>query len=203
MLAAYSRLLVRYNQKINLISRDDEKRVALHIRHAIGIAIRRFPPGSTVVDWGTGGGLPALPLAICFPEVRFCGVDTVKKKTMALQTMVRRLRIGNLEAWNGRAEEWPGVAQYSVSRATAPLPRLWQWHLNVATQGNAQPNSSFWKPGLVCLKGGDLGPETEALCRRYPSVSIEQHPLQPILDDAYFAEKYIIAVSAPNAVSER
>ncbi len=195
MLGTYVRLLVRYNQKVNLISREDEGRVALHVRHALSLAVKGFPPESMVVDWGTGGGLPAVPLAICFPEVRFCAVDSVEKKTMALQAMVRRLGLRNLDVWNGRAEAWPGGAHYSISRATAPLLDLWRWHTRVSVSADASAGGGFWTPGLVCLKGGALGSEVESLRRAYPSACIVQHPLQSVLGEAYFADKCIVTVT--------
>lgn len=199
-LEGYETLLLRFNQKINLISRASEEQVwQEHICHALVLSWRSFPAGSTVVDWGTGGGLPAIPLAIAFPEVRFFAVDTSGKKVQAVRAMTRRLELENLFAWEGQAETWPGEAQYSVSRATAPLAELWRWHERVYAPSEAAPGKDDWLPGLLSLKGGDLREEIAELKSLYPPAHIEKYALEPIFQEASFTEKYIVAVRRAHA----
>lgn len=191
----YAVLLRRFNQRINMVSREDEAHLrSRHIPHCLALAARSFPPGSSVVDWGTGGGLPAIPLAIVFPEITVYGVDSVGKKVQAVRAMARRLGLTNLLAWHGRAEQWTGTAHYSVSRATAPLDDLWRWHRRVAEPVDAPPNGA-WSSGLICLKGGDLRAEIEALRDGDPAAQVDQQSIRPWYDDAYFADKYTVAVA--------
>ncbi len=195
-LAAYRRLLLGFNRKINLISREDEAHARRHVRHALALAWRAFPAGSAVVDWGTGGGLPAIPLAICFPQIEVHAVDAVEKKIRAVQAMGRRLGLENLHAYHGRAEDWPSRASYSVSRATAPLETLWRWHRRAAAEPVEESGAACWQPGLLCLKGGALEEEIAALRAFHPEAAVEQHSLKPLLGDDFFAGKYIVHASA-------
>ena len=121
---------------------------------------------------GSGGGLPAIPLAAAFPAVTVHAVDAVEKKIQAVRTMGRRLGLDNLHPWHGRAEAWPGGAVFSVSRATAPLVDLWTWHVRIRRAAD-RAGEGHWRPGLVCLKGGDLGDEIAALRDAYPLVEVE------------------------------
>ena len=171
----YAAQMERLNQRVNLIARpatrDD---VARHVRHCLALATQSFPDGVTVVDWGSGGGLPAVPLAVAFPKVQVVAVDAVGKKTEAVKLFARRLGLENLTAWNGRAEAYDGPApHYSVSRATAPLATLWGWHERVVvaldgTDDDEPVADGVWAPGLVCLKGGDLSAEGAALAEAFP-----------------------------------
>lgn len=195
-LDCYEEQLLRFNQRLNLISPETEGDFRTrHLLHSLTLTARDFPAGSTIVDWGTGGGLPAIPLAICFPEVTVVGVDSVGKKVRAVRTMVRRLGLGNCYVWNGRAEEWEGEAHYSVSRATAPLVDLWRWHRRVAIGLDRPTGREEWGPGLLALKGGDLRDEIADLRSADPDVEIERHPLQSLLGrNGFFEEKEIVAV---------
>ena len=224
LLSEYETLLREINQHINLISREDERQLfEHHILHSLALTRRRFPAGTSVIDWGTGGGLPAIPLAIAFPGVRFVAVDAVSKKVRAVRTMARRLGLENLETWEGRAESYfpVGEAAYSVSRATATLADLWGWHARAAAamrlDDHARPErrpplrlgargsperlslDDCWKPGLVCLKGGDLSKEIEDLTKASPNLDVAQHPLDEFIGAPYFREKYIVEVHDPAA----
>jgi len=187
--------LLHFNRRINLVSREDEAYLwTHHLVHCLALAARPFPAGSVVVDWGTGGGLPALPLAICFPAVEVHAVDAVGKKIQAVRAMARRLGLDNLHPWHGRAEQWPGRAHYSVSRATAPLATLWRWHRRARLAASIAINDTAWRPGLLCLKGGDLRDEIADLKAVEPTITVIQHPLEPLLQHPYFAEKVLLEV---------
>ena len=197
-LDALEEQLLRFNQRVNLISPETEDAFRTrHLLHCLTLTVREFPDGCTIVDWGTGGGLPAIPLAICYPEVTVVGVDSVGKKSRAVRTIARRLGLENCFTWNGRAEEWTGDAHYSVSRATAPLTDLWRWHRRVAIPLGDAPSDSEWPPGLLALKGGDLSDEIADLRAFDPDVEIDRHPLAERLGrNGFFGEKEIVAVRA-------
>ena len=204
-LQEFARLLRELNRRINLISREDEANVyEHHVRHCLTLASRRFPAGCTIIDWGTGGGLPAVPLAIAFPEIRVIGLDAIEKKVQAVRTIARRLQLKNLEAWHGRAEAYPGNVDFSVSRATAPLADLWSWHRRVARAGGNE--AGCWRRGLVCLKGGDLVNEIAAARALYPGLRIMEHPIQSLPPTPYFEEKVILecwSADEPEEVEHR
>ena len=195
-IAEYSDLLKDFNKKLNLISSSTIPEMQeRHIEHCLMLTSRAFPDGCSVVDWGTGGGLPAIPLAIQFPEVNFMAVDAVGKKIHAVRAMGRKLGLANLEAWHGRAEAWPGKTHYSVSRATAPLLTLWSWHVRVA-QPLEFDAEVHWHHGLICLKGGDLAEEINTLKSRFPGVEVLLTPLHTLHASSFFQEKYIVEVRA-------
>ena len=195
-LERYEEQLLRFNQRLNLISSESERQFRTqHLLHCLTLTVRDFPDGCTIVDWGTGGGLPAIPLAICEPEVTVVGVDSVGKKSRAVRTIARRLGLENCFTWNGRAEEWTGEAHYSVSRATAPLADLWRWHGRVAVSLDDTPSADEWPTGLLALKGGDLSDEIADLRGAAPDVAIERRPLDELLGrNGFFGEKEIVAV---------
>ena len=193
---AFEEQLLRFNQRLNLISSESERQFRpQHLLHCLTLTVCDFPDGCTVVDWGTGGGLPAIPLAICYPKVTVVGVDSVGKKSRAVRTIARRLGLENCFTWNGRAEEWTGEAHYSVSRATAPLADLWQWHRRVAVPLDEASDESEWPQGLLALKGGNLSDEIADLRAADPDVDLERRPLDELLGrNGFFGEKEIVAV---------
>ena len=196
LLSRYEEQLFRFNQRVNLISPETEGAFRTrHLLHCLTLTVRGFPDSSTIVDWGTGGGLPAIPLAICEPEVTVVGVDSVGKKSRAVRTIARRLGLENCFTWNGRAEEWTGDAHYSVSRATAPLAALWQWHRRVAVSLEEPTGDDEWPTGLLALKGGDLSDEIAALRDADSGAELEQTSLEALLGrNGFFEEKKIVAV---------
>jgi len=196
-LDAFEEHLLRFNKRVNLISSKSERHFRTqHLLHCLTLTVRDVPAGCTIVDWGTGGGLPAIPLAICYPDVTVVGVDSVGKKGRAVRTMARRLGLDNCYSWTGRAEEWGGEAHYSVSRATAPLAELWQWHRRVAVELPEPPGEEEWPPGLLALKGGHLTDEVAALRDAAPGVEVERRPLESLLGrNGFFGEKEIVAVT--------
>lgn len=189
-LKTFGQMLREINRSINLVSRADEDHLfERHIHHALCLTIRRFPEGSTVIDWGTGGGLPAIPLAIALPDVSIIAVDSVDKKIRAVRAMARRLELTNLKAWSGRAETFTGCSPYSISRATTTLAELWSWHDRVRASLSDVPPEECWRPGLICLKGGDLGDEIATLPG---DVRVRTYPLEDVIEGSYYTEKYVV-----------
>lgn len=187
------RLALGFNDKLNLYSQASaEEFRERHLGHSLALAARPFPSGSLVADWGTGGGMPGLVLAIVFPDVSFHLIDSVGKKIRAVQTMARRLELANVEAHHVRAEKWRGRITHSVSRATAPLETLWAWHERVS--GAASTYAEGWRPGLICLKGGSLTEEVSALQLRYPEVHVASHSLPDWLEESPLEGKKIVTV---------
>ena len=171
-LFAYARLLQQYNKRLNLVSRRTTDRdFVRHIQECLAFATYRFENGSSLVDWGTGGGLPAIPLAIVFPEVTVYAVDAVQKKIYAINSFKRQLDLPNLQPWHGRAESFVHRINNSVSRATASLYTLWSWHERAAIQDRNELGA------LYCLKGGDLSAELEALKKANSSVQVKINPV--------------------------
>lgn len=180
---------------MNLFSKGTESDFfRRHILHSLSLLYRSFPEHAVVVDWGTGGGFPGLPLAIATPSVQFHLVDAVAKKTRAVRSAARRIGVSNVDVWHTRAEHFHTPVHYSVSRATAPLATLWQWHQAVVTPFNGAAGEGYWKQGLHCLKGGGLTDEIEELRILDPSVTVSLLDLHVLLGDPYFDKKYIVSV---------
>ena len=153
----FAELFKALNEKINLVSRKDIDQFYLHhLLHSLVIAkFIDFGSGTKVMDIGTGGGLPGLPLAIYFHETQFYLVDSIRKKTEAVKAMADQLELSNVTVINQRAEEVAEKVDFVVSRATAPLSDLVNW-----SRGKINAKSKASIPnGLICLKGGDLTEE--------------------------------------------
>ena len=148
-----------WNEKVNVISRKDmDSLYAKHVLHSLAIAaLFEFVSGQRILDLGTGGGFPGIPLAIFFPETEFILVDSIQKKIKVVDEVVKELQLKNVTTRWGRAEErQPKLSvDMVVSRAVAPLGNLWSWSKPLIR------NKSLgeFKNGLVCLKGGDLNQE--------------------------------------------
>jgi 16S rRNA (guanine527-N7)-methyltransferase len=194
-LLAYARELQSVNRQFNLVSRVDESHVQTrHIGHCLALGTRRIPAETAVIDWGTGGGLPAIVLGILFPDTSVLGVDSNQKKTRSVDLFARRLGIPAVRSWHGRAEACIERANLSVSRATAPLKVLWSWHAAVALPPRIETREDVWKDGLLCLKGGQLDAEIAALTAEFPNVIVERTPLRQLTSDPYFETKEIVHV---------
>lgn len=208
LLKEYGQMIFDVNKQFNLISRGDIQSVYdHHIAHCLTLAERGVLPGQRVVDWGTGGGLPAIPLAIMWPESTIVGVDSNEKKTRAVDLFCRRLGLKNCLSWHGRAEEAQGPFQLSVSRATAPLKDLWYWHSRVYAASSRDPmpvnssqshHNSLWNDGLVCLKGGELNNEIAEMNQTFPGLDVELLPLTSLKHDSYFDTKWLVTVRNPS-----
>jgi 16S rRNA (guanine527-N7)-methyltransferase len=146
-----------WNQKINVVSRKDIDELYLrHVLHSLGIAkIQEFRTGASIIDVGTGGGFPGIPLAILFPEVQFTLVDSIGKKIRVVEEVVAGLEIENVIAINSRVEEMNGQYDFIVSRAVAAMPTFMHW-----VKGKIKKESVHdRRNGILYLKGGDLSEE--------------------------------------------
>jgi 16S rRNA (guanine527-N7)-methyltransferase len=187
--AALGALYVDWNGKINLISRKDiENLYERHVLHSLAIAqVIRFRPESSVLDVGTGGGFPGIPLAILFPEVRFVLIDGTGKKVHVADDIAKQIGLRNVECYQRRAEEERQVFDFVVSRAVMPLSDLVRiCRKNIGReQRNALPN------GFLCLKGGDL----QAELRPFKNKAMT-YDLGDWFEGEYFGEKKVVYLPA-------
>jgi 16S rRNA (guanine527-N7)-methyltransferase len=177
-----------WNDKINLVSRKDidhlEER---HVLHSLAIArFISFTDRSRVLDLGTGGGFPGIPLAIIFPQVKFHLVDSVGKKITAVQSIATQLNLPNVTAEKARVESLSGSYDFIVSRAVAPLQQLYHWSRHLLANQNHNAIANGW----ICLKGGELSAEIAALNRPVKRVA-----LTDFFDEDFFIEKYLLSFS--------
>ncbi len=147
-------LYAHWNQQINVISRKDiDALYERHILHSLGVAkVMQFLPGERVLDVGTGGGFPGIPLAVMFPETNFHLVDSIGKKIKVVQEVAKGAGLQNVQATHARAEQIPEKFDFVVSRAVTQLKDFYPWVKNKFNKlsGNQLPN------GILYLKGGDL-----------------------------------------------
>jgi len=195
-LAALEPIYREWNSRINVISRKDigslyEK----HVLHSLAIAaVFEFDPGNEILDLGTGGGFPGIPLSIFFPEVKFHLVDSIAKKLKVVDAIVQETGLKNISTQHGRAEEIRNKKfDFVVSRAVAPLKDLWKWSKPLLKKNpESLVQSSEYKhqsPGLICLKGGDLAKEIQESGTR-PRVM----ELSELFGEDFFKEKYLLFV---------
>jgi 16S rRNA (guanine527-N7)-methyltransferase len=176
-----------WNQQINVISRKDmESLYERHILHSLGIAkIMGFLPGEQVLDVGTGGGFPGVPLAIMFPETSFHLVDSIGKKIKVVQEVAQAIGLQNLVATHTRAEQVPGKFNFVVSRAVTQLKDFYPWVKDKFSKqsGNKLPN------GILYLKGGDLEQEIAE-----SGLAVQQYFLKNYFEEEFFETKQVIYV---------
>ncbi|MFX0557381.1 16S rRNA (guanine(527)-N(7))-methyltransferase RsmG [Maribacter sp. CXY002] len=173
-----------WNQKINVVSRKDIDELYLrHVLHSLGIAkIQSFKPGSSVLDVGTGGGFPGIPLAILFPETQFTLVDSIGKKIKVVDEVVQGLGLDNVKTINKRVEEIPDKFDFIVSRAVAAMPTFVYW-----IKGKIKKESIHErKNGILYLKGGDLDEEL----KDYKTAEVFN--LTDYFDNDFFATKKVV-----------
>ena len=185
--AALFDLYKDWNEKINVISRKDIDNLYLHhVLHSLAIAkAGSFRPGTRILDFGTGGGFPGIPLAILFPETQFKMIDGTGKKIRVVNEVATAIGLENVEAVHLRGEEEKGKYDFVVSRAVMPLPDLMKIvKKNVGKeQRNSLPN------GVICLKGGNV----EGEMRPFKKIA-EATEITNWFDEDWFKEKFVIYV---------
>lgn len=178
-----------WNDKINVISRKDiDKLYERHVLHSLAIAkFIEFNPGAQVLDFGTGGGFPGVPLAIMYPDTQFHLVDSIRKKLKVVDEVSSAISLSNLSTEHTRVEDLTGKYDFIVCRAVAQLSQLMVWtrHLYKREMIHGTPN------GLIALKGGDLKKECAALPTQY---YVEQTPISTYFLEDFFKEKHVIFV---------
>jgi 16S rRNA (guanine527-N7)-methyltransferase len=196
-LRAMEGLYKEWNEKINVISRKDiDGLYEKHVLHSLSIAaIFEFQPGMEIIDLGTGGGFPGIPLAIFFPEVKFHLVDSIAKKLKVVDAVAASIGLSNIVTQHTRAEDIKNKKfDFVVSRAVAPLIDLWKWSKPLLKTSKIETRNSksepLQKPGLICLKGGDLAAEIQESGTRPRVIEIAG-----LFSEEYFQEKYILFVS--------
>jgi 16S rRNA (guanine527-N7)-methyltransferase len=173
-----------WNEKINVISRKDiDSLYTKHILHSLAIAkVNKFEPGTYVLDVGTGGGFPGIPLAILFPETRFFLIDIIAKKIKVVQAVAEALELKNVKAEQLRAENVKGDFDFIVSRAVTNMPDFVSW---VKTKIKKQSKHEL-KNGILYLKGGDL---TEEL-KDFPKAT--EYNISDFFEDEFFETKKVV-----------
>jgi 16S rRNA (guanine527-N7)-methyltransferase len=176
-----------WNAQINVISRKDTDHFyERHVLHSLAIAkIVQFLPGSSVLDIGTGGGFPGIPLAILFPEVQFHLVDSIGKKIKVVQEVAASLGLQNVQASHARAETIKDRYDFIVSRAVTQMPVFLTW----VKGKSAKKNLHNLKNGVLYLKGGDLSEELAGL--RYP---VKEFPIADFFKEEFFETKKVVYV---------
>jgi 16S rRNA (guanine527-N7)-methyltransferase len=178
-------LYEEWNQRINLISRKDfEFFYERHVLHSLAVAkLVNFPDGCMILDAGTGGGFPGIPLAIYFPAVKFHLVDSIAKKINAVEDIAMQLKLDNVTVQCSRIEKLQGRYNYIVSRAVAPLQQMIQWTSYLLVhERKVEP-----RPGIFYLKGGDVTDELKNLDWLY-----RIHPLNDVFSEPFFETKLLV-----------
>lgn len=185
--AALYDLYIDWNSKINVISRKDiENLYEHHVLHSLGIAkFVNFKPGTDIMDLGTGGGFPGIPLAIMFPDCKFHLVDSIGKKVKVASEVAADIGLENVSFRHCRAEEEKSKFDFVVSRAVMPLNDL----LKIIRKNISDKQINSIPNGLICLKGGEL--ENETLPVKHKVVSSD---LKDIFEEMFFETKKIIYV---------
>ena len=175
-----------WNLKINVVSRKDIEELYLrHVLHSLGVSkIQPFLPYSKVLDVGTGGGFPGIPLAILYPEVQFHLVDSIGKKIMVVEEVVKGLQLENVKATNARVENLSGKYDFIISRAVAQMETFVHW-----VDGKiAKKSQHERKNGILYLKGGDLAEEL----KYFPKATV--FPLSDFFEEDFFETKSVVHV---------
>lgn len=176
-----------WNAKINVISRKDiDKLYVHHVLHSLAIAkVISFAKGTKVLDIGTGGGFPGIPLAIFFPQVNFLLVDSIGKKITVTTAVAEALQLKNVETLKTRAEEIKTTFDFAVTRAVAPMPDIVNWTQRVIRPGgyNNLPN------GIIALKGGDIKEELAPFGKR-----VKRWRISSFFEEEYFDSKQVVFV---------
>ncbi|MFC2474427.1 MAG: 16S rRNA (guanine(527)-N(7))-methyltransferase RsmG [Prevotella sp.] len=174
-----------WNAKINVISRKDiDNLYEHHVLHSMAIArIVRFKPSTSILDFGTGGGFPGIPLAILFPECRFRLIDGTGKKVNVAAEIAKAIGLENVEAIHQRGEEEKGKFDFIVSRAVMPMPDL----VKIVSRNISRKQHNSIANGILALKGGNLSAELKP----YHKI-VEVTPISQFFDEEWFREKSVI-----------
>ncbi len=177
-------LYLDWNSKINIISRKDMNSFYKHhVLHSLGISkMISFIPGTRILDVGTGGGFPGIPLAILFPEVQFDLIDSIGKKINVVKEVSKELGINNVSSHHIRAEHYPKMVDFVISRAVTKLEFFVPWVKNKILP----LSKNILNNGIICLKGGDL---TEEL-KFFPEADIQY--LNNYFNESFFETKKIV-----------
>jgi len=194
---ALGELYTDWNAKINVISRKDiDSLYEKHVLHSLSIAaVFNFPTQIQILDIGTGGGFPGVPLAIFFPEVKFHLVDSVGKKLKIIEAVKEAIGLENITTQHTRVEEIKNRKfDFVVSRAVAPLKELWSWSKPLLKSGSYKMDGdngeeTLFKSGLICLKGGDLKAEIAESATHPKRIEISS-----LFEEEYFKEKFLLYV---------
>lgn len=173
-----------WNAKINVISRKDiDELYTHHVLHSLGIAkVQPFLEGSNILDIGTGGGFPGIPLAILFPEVQFLLIDSIGKKIKVVEEVANTLQLKNVQAKHTRAENIIGKFDFIVSRAVTNLTKFVGWTKNKITKANNHSMAN----GILYLKGGDLKEELSGF------KNIKSFELSNYFKESFFETKKVV-----------
>ncbi|MFN8287943.1 MAG: 16S rRNA (guanine(527)-N(7))-methyltransferase RsmG [Chitinophagales bacterium] len=177
-----------WNEMINVISRKDiENLYERHVLHSLAIAkFVQFRNGSKIMDLGTGGGFPGVPLAILFPHCRFHLVDSIGKKLKVIEAAKEAAELKNVFTFHSRAEEMEFQYDFVVTRAVAPLAELLKW-----TKGKyLSKDNNQYKNGLIALKGGKLEEEIAAAAVK----NVFKKPLSEYFEEPFFSDKCLVYV---------
>ncbi len=180
-------LYQEWNAKINVISRKDmDHFYERHVLHSLGIArLLKFTPGSRILDVGTGGGFPGIPLAILFPETEFHLVDSIGKKIRVVDEVARELGLGNVTAEQVRAEQVKDTYDFVVSRAVTRMKPFLQW----IRRNIRKDYRNTLENGVLYLKGGDLVEELAEIKRPYTL-----YPLSDWFEEEFFTTKSVVHI---------
>ncbi len=178
-----------WNERVNVISRQDIKKIYLHhVLHSLAIAkLITFKPGTSVLDIGTGGGFPGIPLAILFPEVRFYLVDSIGKKIAVVNEVVKAIGLTNVSTEKARAEELNMKVDFVVSRAVAPVKDIVHWSSKLIKKGGTNDLQNGW----ILLKGGDLTEEIEQSGK-----TADVFEVSDWFKDEFFETKKVVYITA-------
>lgn len=176
-----------WNAKINVISRKDiDNLYEHHVLHSLAIGrLIRFKAGTRILDFGTGGGFPGIPLAILFPECRFKLIDGTGKKIRVANEVAKAIGLTNVVAEHLRGEEEKGHFDFIVSRAVMPMPDL----MKIVKKNIAKASNNALPNGVICLKGGNLQAELQP----YKNI-VEVAPISSWFDEEWFKEKNVIYI---------
>ncbi|MEZ4902405.1 MAG: 16S rRNA (guanine(527)-N(7))-methyltransferase RsmG [Spirosomataceae bacterium] len=180
-------LYAYWNAQINVISRQDvENLYERHVLHSLSIAkVVQFKEFASILDVGTGGGFPGIPLAILFPEAEFHLIDSIGKKIKVVQEVSKALNLTNVRAEHGRAQQADGEYDFVVTRAVARYASLYEWVRTKISRNHVHP----LRNGILALKGGDLEEEMAELKRKYRTFELYE-----LFEEAFFETKKIIYV---------